>query len=91
MQVTVRFCLVHPNLKEENPTGGQGPHTSLHLPPTIREDLRLDGHLEYLHAAKTLYIYKHSCLLRDSNPVPTAPQLASLTTIPVGRLDFVLM
>ncbi|GFW09870.1 hypothetical protein TNCV_4251991 [Trichonephila clavipes] len=25
-------------------------------------------------AAKALYIYKHPCLLRDSNPVPTASQ-----------------
>ncbi|GFS62174.1 hypothetical protein TNCV_477091 [Trichonephila clavipes] len=25
-------------------------------------------------AMKVLFIYKHLCLLRDSNPVPTAPQ-----------------
>ncbi|GFU80317.1 hypothetical protein TNCV_3520921 [Trichonephila clavipes] len=31
--------------------------------------------------AKELYIYKQPCLLRDSNPGPTAPQSASLTTI----------
>ncbi|GFW54034.1 hypothetical protein TNCV_3828421 [Trichonephila clavipes] len=37
------------------------------------------------HAAKALYIYKHPCLLRDSNPVPTTSQSASLTTIPDGR------
>ncbi|GFU19968.1 hypothetical protein TNCV_2705971 [Trichonephila clavipes] len=37
------------------------------------------------HAAKALYIYKHPCLVRDSNPVPAAPQSASPTTIPVGR------
>ncbi|GFV22596.1 uncharacterized protein TNCV_2077881 [Trichonephila clavipes] len=37
-------------------------------------------------AGKALYIYKHPCLLRDLNPVPTAPQSASLSTIPVGRL-----
>ncbi|GFV67967.1 transposable element Tcb1 transposase [Trichonephila clavipes] len=34
---------------------------------------------------KALYIYKHPCLLRDSNPGPTAFQLASLTTIPDGE------
>ncbi|GFT98299.1 hypothetical protein TNCV_2903961 [Trichonephila clavipes] len=45
----------------ENPRGGQGPPTSLHLPPTTREDLRLDGYLEYPHAAKALYIDKHPC------------------------------
>ncbi|GFV38263.1 uncharacterized protein TNCV_1723441, partial [Trichonephila clavipes] len=39
------------------------------------------------HAAKALYIYKHSCLLRDSNPEPTAQQSASLTTISDGRHD----
>ncbi|GFW69435.1 uncharacterized protein TNCV_487841 [Trichonephila clavipes] len=54
--------------------GGQRPPTSLPLPPTSREDLRLDGHLEYPHATQALYIYKHPCLLRDSNPVPTAQQ-----------------
>ncbi|GFW44348.1 uncharacterized protein TNCV_1747771 [Trichonephila clavipes] len=81
---TVRFCSVPPNLEGENPGGGQDPPTSPTLPPTTREDLRLDGYLEYPHAAKVLYKYKHPCLLRDSNPVPTAPQSASQTGIPVG-------
>ncbi|GFS53993.1 uncharacterized protein TNCV_3762061 [Trichonephila clavipes] len=58
----------------------------LPLPPTTREDLWLDGYLEYPHATKALHIYKHPCLLRDSNPVPTAPQSASLTTLSIGRL-----
>ncbi|GFS47390.1 uncharacterized protein TNCV_4863191 [Trichonephila clavipes] len=62
----------------EHPGGGQGP-------PNSRGDLRLAGYLKYPHAAKALYIYKHLCLLRDSNPVPTAQQLASLATIPDGR------
>ncbi|GFV85955.1 uncharacterized protein TNCV_203351 [Trichonephila clavipes] len=57
---------------EKNPGGGQGPTISLPLPPTSREDLWLDGYLEYLFAAKVLYIYKHPCLLRDSNTGPTA-------------------
>ncbi|GFT56193.1 hypothetical protein TNCV_129891 [Trichonephila clavipes] len=48
---------------------------------TTREDLRL-GYLEYPHGAKAQYIYKHPCLLRDLNPVPTAPQAASLTPRP---------
>ncbi|GFX36654.1 uncharacterized protein TNCV_580331 [Trichonephila clavipes] len=69
----------------EHPGGGQGNPTYLPLPPTSREDLRLDGYLKYPHAAKALYIYTHPCLLWDSNPVPMAPQSASLTTIPVGR------
>ncbi|GFU06034.1 hypothetical protein TNCV_3395521 [Trichonephila clavipes] len=33
---------------------------------------------------KALYIYKHPCLLRYSNPGTTSPQSASLTTIPDG-------
>ncbi|GFS87378.1 uncharacterized protein TNCV_422491 [Trichonephila clavipes] len=75
---------LHPNLEGENPGGGQGPPTSLPFPPTTREDLRLDGYLAGPYAAKALYIYKHPCLLQDSNPAPTAPQSASLTTIPWG-------
>ncbi|GFT74049.1 uncharacterized protein TNCV_3707831 [Trichonephila clavipes] len=61
--------------------GGQVPPISLLLPPTWK-DLPLDGYLKYPYAAKALYIYKHPCLLRDSNPAPTAPQSASLTAIP---------
>ncbi|GFS95113.1 uncharacterized protein TNCV_2704681 [Trichonephila clavipes] len=41
---------------------------------TSREDLLLDGYLECPHATKALYIYKHPCLLWDSNPDPTAQQ-----------------
>ncbi|GFX08533.1 uncharacterized protein TNCV_4170321 [Trichonephila clavipes] len=67
-----------PLLRKNTPGGGQGPSTSLFLPPTSPEDLRLDGYLEYNRAAKALYIYKHPCLLRDSNPGPTAQQPASL-------------
>ncbi|GFX05624.1 hypothetical protein TNCV_3435281 [Trichonephila clavipes] len=72
MQLTVRFCSVHPILKEntlEREVGG----TSLPLPPSSREELRLDGYLEYSHAEKALYIYKQPCLLRNLNPGPTAP------------------
>ncbi|GFW53731.1 uncharacterized protein TNCV_3938251 [Trichonephila clavipes] len=65
--------------------GGQRPPTSLPLPPTSREDLRFDGYLEYPHATKALYIHKHPRLLRDSYPVPTAQQSASLTTTQDGR------
>ncbi|GFS97693.1 uncharacterized protein TNCV_2558541 [Trichonephila clavipes] len=54
-------------------------------PPTSGEDLRLDGYLEYTHAAKALYTYRHPRLLWDSNPVPTTPQSVSLTTISDGR------
>ncbi|GFT14758.1 uncharacterized protein TNCV_99531 [Trichonephila clavipes] len=64
---------------------GQEPHTSHPLPPTSREDLRLLSCLEYPHAAKALYIYKHPCLLWDSNPGSSAQQSASLNTIQDGR------
>ncbi|GFV90415.1 hypothetical protein TNCV_49901 [Trichonephila clavipes] len=69
IQVTVRFGSVHPNLDGEHSGGGQRPPTSLPLPPTTREDLQLDGYLEYPHAVKALYIYKQPYLLRDSNPL----------------------
>ncbi|GFX19519.1 uncharacterized protein TNCV_2074281 [Trichonephila clavipes] len=65
--------LVYHNLEGGHPDFGEGPTTFLPVPPTSREDLRLDGYLEYPHAAKALYIYKHSCLLRYSKPGPTAP------------------
>ncbi|GFW80198.1 uncharacterized protein TNCV_461061 [Trichonephila clavipes] len=52
--------------------GGQRPPTSFPRPPTSRDDMRLGGYLEYLHAAKEITIYTHPCLLRDSNPGPTA-------------------
>ncbi|GFU68294.1 uncharacterized protein TNCV_834211 [Trichonephila clavipes] len=61
-----------PNLEGEHSRGGQRPPDSFPFPPTLGEDFRLDGYLEYLNAAPALYIYKHPCLLRDSNPVPTA-------------------
>ncbi|GFY20240.1 hypothetical protein TNCV_208721 [Trichonephila clavipes] len=44
MQVTVRFCFVNPNFEGENPGIGQDPPP---LPETSRENLRLDGYLEY--------------------------------------------
>ncbi|GFV43497.1 hypothetical protein TNCV_4592211 [Trichonephila clavipes] len=72
MQLTVRFSSVLPQIRGTNPGDSQRLPTSLPLPPTSREDLRLDGYLEYLDAANALYIYKHPCLFRDSNPVPTA-------------------
>ncbi|GFW81730.1 uncharacterized protein TNCV_2884041 [Trichonephila clavipes] len=66
------FARFHPNFEKEHPGGDQRPPTSLPLPPTLQEDLWLDGYLEYPPAAKALYIYKHPCLLWNSNPGPTA-------------------
>ncbi|GFX98588.1 hypothetical protein TNCV_1501661 [Trichonephila clavipes] len=39
------FALFHPNSEEEHPRGGQRPPISLLLPPTLREDLQLNGYL----------------------------------------------
>ncbi|GFS79082.1 hypothetical protein TNCV_4408111 [Trichonephila clavipes] len=41
--VTVRFVWFHLNFEGGHSRGGQGPSTS----PTSREDLQLDGYLEY--------------------------------------------
>ncbi|GFY26979.1 uncharacterized protein TNCV_931201 [Trichonephila clavipes] len=60
-----------PILRDNTLREGQGPPTSHLLPPTSRGVMWLDGCLEYHHDAKTLYIYKYSCLLRDSNLGPT--------------------
>ncbi|GFT41205.1 hypothetical protein TNCV_3403621 [Trichonephila clavipes] len=71
-------------------TGGQRPPNSLPLPPTSRGDWWHDDYLEYPHAAQALYIYKHPCLLRNSNPDRTAKQSAALpqeTKLPVRLLD----
>ncbi|GFV35990.1 hypothetical protein TNCV_2867481 [Trichonephila clavipes] len=76
IQVTVRF---HPSFQGEHSEDGQGPHTSPLFPPTSRENLQLDGYLEYPHATKALRIYKQPCFLRNSSPDPTAQQSASLT------------
>ncbi|GFT00256.1 uncharacterized protein TNCV_2738231 [Trichonephila clavipes] len=73
MQVTVRFWFVSTPILEANTPG-----VIRSLPPTSREDLQLDGYLEYPHVTKALYIYKHPCLLRDSDPGSTAQQSVSL-------------
>ncbi|GFX55282.1 uncharacterized protein TNCV_3968361 [Trichonephila clavipes] len=51
---------------------GHGTPTTLPLPPTLREDLRQEGYLEYPHAGKALCIYKYPCFFQGSNPGPTA-------------------
>ncbi|GFY30242.1 uncharacterized protein TNCV_3091491 [Trichonephila clavipes] len=60
-----------PVLGKNTLEGSQGSPTSIPLPPSSQEDLRLDGYLKYPHDAKAVYIYKQSCLLRESNPGPT--------------------
>ncbi|GFX99491.1 transposable element Tcb1 transposase [Trichonephila clavipes] len=51
------FARYHPNFEKESPGGGQRPITYLFLPPTTREDMRLDGYLEYPLAVKAVYIH----------------------------------
>ncbi|GFT43476.1 uncharacterized protein TNCV_815211 [Trichonephila clavipes] len=75
---------LHPNLEGKHP-GGPGPPTSLPLPPSSQEDLRLDGYLECPYSVNALYVYKHLCILWDSKPGSTTQQSASLTIIPDGR------
>ncbi|GFU76816.1 hypothetical protein TNCV_4519731 [Trichonephila clavipes] len=77
MQVKLRFCSVPPEFRGRTPWGGQGPPTSLPLPPTTREDLRLEFPIPQRHFSFTNF---HVFI-----GIQTAPQLASLTTIPVGR------
>ncbi|GFX79856.1 hypothetical protein TNCV_4981681 [Trichonephila clavipes] len=84
-QMAVRF---HLSFEEEHPGRGSGPSTSHPWPSISREDLQLDCCLSYPPAAKAMYIYKHPCLLRESNPGPTAQLSESLTTIPDGRKDW---
>ncbi|GFU80604.1 uncharacterized protein TNCV_534781 [Trichonephila clavipes] len=86
MQVTLRFGSVSSQFRGTTPWEWSKAPTSLPLLPTSREDLRLDGYLEYPHVAKALHTYNHPCLLRDSNPGSTAQLSATLTTIPDVRL-----
>ncbi|GFT47266.1 uncharacterized protein TNCV_3748771 [Trichonephila clavipes] len=51
---TIRFGSVLPSiLRESTRMGGQEPFIALPIPPTSREDLRLDEHLECFHAAQS--------------------------------------
>ncbi|GFX45068.1 hypothetical protein TNCV_3431161 [Trichonephila clavipes] len=82
MQVTVRFGSIPPQIRGRTLWGWSevshlsSPSTNLTRGIAARRLFRVP------HAAQGLYIYKHPYLLRDSNPVPTAQQSASLTTVP---------
>ncbi|GFT87478.1 hypothetical protein TNCV_2395831 [Trichonephila clavipes] len=83
MQVTIAiFARFHPNIEGETMGVARGLPTSHPLPPTIIEGLAARWLFRVPPAAKALYIYKHPCPRRDSNPVSTS---ASITTISVGR------
>ncbi|GFX59274.1 hypothetical protein TNCV_4216901 [Trichonephila clavipes] len=47
-----------PNFEGEHPGGSQGTPTSLQLSPTSRENLKLDGYLEYL-MPQSHYTFTH--------------------------------
>ncbi|GFW64069.1 uncharacterized protein TNCV_707741 [Trichonephila clavipes] len=62
----------------ENTWGWSG-DSQLSTPSTnFTRDLWFDGYLEYPHAEKALYIHKHPCLLRDSNPVPYSTVVSAI-------------
>ncbi|GFT90924.1 hypothetical protein TNCV_1066041 [Trichonephila clavipes] len=75
LHVTARFGSAPPNFETEHPVVDIGLSTSLPLPPTSREDLRLDDYLEYPHAVKALYIYKQPCplLIRTKHVMSSSP------------------
>ncbi|GFX16783.1 hypothetical protein TNCV_2517631 [Trichonephila clavipes] len=83
-QVTVEFGLIPPKFEGETRRVVRGfpPLFPFHKP--LDRNLQIDGYSEYPHPTKALYVYEHPCLIRDSNPGPTAQQLASLTTIQDG-------
>ncbi|GFW19945.1 hypothetical protein TNCV_866511 [Trichonephila clavipes] len=60
---------LHPNFEGEYP-GGQGPPTSLPLPPTSRENLRLDGCLKYPPATKERDTFTSTIHLQTSMSSP---------------------
>ncbi|GFU17428.1 hypothetical protein TNCV_4309631 [Trichonephila clavipes] len=79
-------------MKLENSTPTEREHLDLSGASNLTRGLaaRRDGYLEYPHVVKALNIYKHSYVLRDLNPGPTAWQSASLTTISDRRPDVLI-
>ncbi|GFV49870.1 hypothetical protein TNCV_1391521 [Trichonephila clavipes] len=84
IQVTVRFGSVPLQFRGRTLSGWSeasylsSPSTNLPRGLAARRLFRVP------HATKALHIFKHPCLLRDSNPVPKAQQKALLTAIPDG-------
>ncbi|GFT33818.1 hypothetical protein TNCV_4383241 [Trichonephila clavipes] len=65
----------------ENSGGGQGPLTSLPLPPTTRKDLRLDGYLEYPHTGIIDLQTSMSSSGFEPSPCGTAVSVANNYTV----------
>ncbi|GFS70654.1 hypothetical protein TNCV_520591 [Trichonephila clavipes] len=70
---TVRFGMVTPEFFEAEHHGrGQGPPTTVPIPPTKQKEYRLNEYLVGLRATLALNIYKQACLPEDSNSDPKA-------------------
>ncbi|GFV61553.1 hypothetical protein TNCV_4543851 [Trichonephila clavipes] len=69
---TERFSSVSLQFRGRTPWGWSGA-SNLSSPTTnLTRGFAARRIFKVPHAAKALHIYKHPCLLRDSNPVPTA-------------------
>ncbi|GFT53567.1 hypothetical protein TNCV_3325141 [Trichonephila clavipes] len=77
IQVTERFSPFSILILRKENLGWSGTY----LPPLFSFDQHHERASARIcpYASKTLYIYKHSCLLRNSNPGPATQQSASLT------------
>ncbi|GFX17171.1 hypothetical protein TNCV_2856941 [Trichonephila clavipes] len=84
LQVTVRFGSVPPQFRGRILWGWSEAFQFSFPSTNLTRGLVARRLFTESHAAKALYIYKHPCLLRDSNPDPMALQSASLTIIPDG-------
>ncbi|GFX60042.1 hypothetical protein TNCV_4557231 [Trichonephila clavipes] len=76
------FCIDHARDAGEHSGGGQGLPTSIPLLPTSREDLRLDGYLEYYkYRADTIHSQKSiSSPGFEPSPYGTAVSVANHST-----------
>ncbi|GFY02418.1 hypothetical protein TNCV_3502991 [Trichonephila clavipes] len=81
IQVRERFHSVPLQFRERTPWMWSGASHLSSISTHLVRGLVAHRHLRVPPAGKALFIYKHPCLLRDSNPGPTTQQSASLTTI----------
>ncbi|GFS83762.1 hypothetical protein TNCV_610961 [Trichonephila clavipes] len=72
-----------PNFEGEHPGGGQGPPTSLPLPSTSRQDLWLDGYLEYPPCRKGTIISQTPMSSHGFKPKPSGT-VVSVTSYYTG-------
>ncbi|GFS65928.1 hypothetical protein TNCV_2509791 [Trichonephila clavipes] len=84
--ILYKLARFHTSFEGEQPGGGHRVSYPSYPSTNPRRGLAAVPLFRVPPAEKALYICKHPCLLRDSNPGPTVQQSASLTTIPDGRL-----